>query len=298
MDAIWRGASLGVAVGFAVVLSSLLPTRLRAAPQESPSASSQVNATDETENNGQDVTRPESLIQMRDTYTTAPGTGQGNGTTRQVTTDTVTLRADRRIDLVPQWAMDLRTDVPFAAKNPITADNPDGDFLYGAGDADVQAALVHSFDARWAMAFGARIVAPTGGDTFGTGKWQVLPGLAVRTMLPQISEGSYFVPQVRYDASFAGDPTRRNISNLQFSPTLNIALPQHWFFTFYPSTDIRLNYGDPITGQTGRLFLPFDVMIGRIIARNVVMSLEMSVPIVKDYPLYNFKTEARFNVRF
>src|SRR5262249_11169342 len=60
------------------------------------------------------------------------------------------------------------------------------------------------------------------------------------------------------DFSFAGDPTKKNISNLQLWPMLNINLPDHWFFTLYPSADIRVNYGDPVTGQTGRLFLPFD----------------------------------------
>src|SRR5262249_39066281 len=34
------------------------------------------------------------------------------------------------------------------------------------------------------------------------------------------------------------------------------------FFALYPSADIRVNYGDPVTGQTGRLFLPFDFSVG------------------------------------
>jgi hypothetical protein len=42
--------------------------------------------------------------------------------------------------------------------------------------------------------------------------------------------GSYFEGVVRYDLSFAGDPTKRNISNLQLWPMLNIGLPDHWFF--------------------------------------------------------------------
>jgi hypothetical protein len=38
--------------------------------------------------------------------------------------------------------------------------------------------------------------------------------------------------------------------------------------TFYPSNDIRINFGDPISGQTGRLFLPFDAAIGREMKNN------------------------------
>ena len=65
---------------------------------------------------------------------------------------------------------------------------------------------------------------------------------------------------------------------LQLAPEFNIALPNHWFFTFYPNPDIRINYGDAITGQTGRLFLPLDVMLGRNRTKNIVASIEVSVP--------------------
>src|SRR5882757_3656683 len=76
--------------------------------------------------------------------------------------------------------------------------------------------------------------------------------------------------------------------------------PTHdrWFLTFYPSADIRFNYGDPITGQTGRLFLPFDVRIGRQLSNNVALSFELGVPIIKDYPVYNLKTQVRLNVTY
>ena len=66
-----------------------------------------------------------------------------------VTSDIVALRADHRIDLVPQWAVGLRADLPFLAKDPISSDNPAGNYLYGVGDADFQAALVHEFNSRW-----------------------------------------------------------------------------------------------------------------------------------------------------
>lgn len=90
----------------------------------------------------------------------------------------------------------------------------------------------------------------------------------------------------------------KNISNLQFEPELNINLPDRWFVTFYPSPDIRLNYGDPVIGQTGRLFLPADVLVGRNLTKDIVVSLEVSVPIVNQYPVYNLKTVARLNVKF
>jgi hypothetical protein len=238
------------------------------------------------------------MFQLRYEYETAPGSGSEKGTISTVTSDIVTVRGDRRIDLTPQWAVGLRTDLPFLAKNPISSDNLSGNYLYGVGDADFQAALLHEFNARWAGGFGVRLTAPTGGDTLGSGKWQIMPGFAVRYALPEVSLGSYFEPFVRYDVSFAGNLSKKNISNLQFAPTLNLSLPNHWFFTFYPSEDIRVNYGDPVTGQTGRLFLPFDFMLGRKLTQNLVLSLEVSVPIIKDYPVYDFKTEVRLNLLF
>jgi hypothetical protein len=250
------------------------------------------------ENNDQDFTRPENLFQLRYEYRTAPGTGSEPGTTRTVTTDMVVLRSDVRIDVAPQWTLALRGDLPFVDRNPITADNPLGEFIDGLGDADVQAALIKTLNARWAAGAAVRIIAPTGSPDLTGGKWRALPIFGARYMLPELSDGSFFTALVRYDVSFAGDPSKRNISNLQLAPTLNIDLPERWFVTFYPSPDIRLNFGDPITGQTGRLFLPFDFMVGRTVMKVVTISLEIGVPMIRDYPVYDFKTVTRLNVKF
>ena len=229
-------------------------------------------------------------------YKTAPGSGGTAGSTATVTTDTVDLRFDHRVDLSQQSMIALRADLPLLAKNPITSGNPNGDYLYGLGDADAQAIFIHDFDARWAAGFGARLIAPTGGDTLGSGKWQIMPIAGFRYGLSEISPGSYLEPFARYDVSFAGDPSKRNISNLQLAPFLNIGLPDRWFVAFYPSADIRINFGDPVPGQTGRLFLPFDARVGRDLTDQIALSLEIGVPIIKDYPVYNFKAQVRLNV--
>jgi outer membrane putative beta-barrel porin/alpha-amylase len=205
---------------------------------------------------------------------------------------------DHALDLAPAWILALRADLPLVAKNPLSSSNPDGDYLSGIGDADIQAVIVHNLDQRWTVGFGARLITPTGDDNLGSGKWQIMPAAGFRYALWEINSSSYFEPVVRYDVSFAGDPTRRNISNLQFAPTFNLGLPDHWFITFYPSPDIRINYGDPITGQTGRLFLPFDARIGRQLSNNIALSFELGVPIIRDYPVYNLKTQVRLNVTY
>ena len=241
---------------------------------------------------------PPNLFQILYDYKTAPGSGTTSGTTHEVTTQTLNLRYDHAFDMASGWILLTRSDLPMLAKNPITDSNPNGDYLKGIGDADVQAALIHDINQRWAFGFGMRLVAPTGNDVLGSGKWQVMPILGARLALPEISNSSYFEPLLRYDVSVAGDPTKKNISNLQFAPTLNIGLPDRWFVSFYPSTDIRINFGDPITGQTGRWFIPFDFRFGKKFTDNIAMSLEVGVPIVRDYPVYDFKTQLRLNVTY
>jgi hypothetical protein len=271
----------------------------QAIAQQGPSPPQQgAGATAADDNNGLDFTRPQRLFQLRAIYETTPGNGVVPGTIRTVTRDVAVLRVDLPVELAPQWSLVLRGDLPAVAKNPVTSDNPAGDYLYGLGDADFQAAVIHQIDARWAAGAGARIIAPTGSDDLASGKWQVMPLLGARYALPELSTGSYVQALVRYDVSFAGDPSKNNISNLQFAPMLNIGLPNRWFFTFYPSPDIRVNYGDPITGQTGRLFLPLELMLGRSLTKDVTVSLEVGVPIVKDYPVYDFKSVMRLNMKF
>jgi hypothetical protein len=269
------------------------------AQQQSGSSTQQGTAASvDSENTGQDFTSPENLFQLRFVYKTAPGTGSTSGTLRTVTTDTLYLRSDYTIDLGSPWKAVFRTDLPVVAKDPISADHPSGDYLYGLGDADFQAALIEDINARWAAGGGLRIIAPTGPDNITSGKWQMMPIVGARAMLPEVSDGSYFQGLVRYDLSFAGDPTKKNISNLQIDPMLNVCLPDRWFFMLYPSADIRVNYGDPVTGQTGRLFLPFDFSVGRILSKNFTASVEIGVPIIKDYPVYDFKTTTRLNMKF
>ncbi len=288
----------GLAITYRLVACLLLavfalqPANAAAQEQVAVPAAQQTTSSDQAENTGDDFIRPRRFFQLFYEYATAPGTSN------TVTTDTMKLRVDHPIDLAPQWTLGLRADLPYLAKNPISTDNPSGSYLYGFGDADFQAALLHQFDTRWAAGFGARLIAPTGGDILGSGKWQIMPGFGARYALSEVRPNSYLEPVVWYDSSFAGDPSKKTISNLRIAPTFNLSLPDHWFVTLYPSADIRVNYGPPVTGQTGRLFLPFDARIGCKLTDDLVLSLEVGVPIIKDYPVYDFKTEVKLNVLF
>jgi hypothetical protein len=63
----------------------------------------------------------------------------------------------------------------------------------------------------------------------------------------------------------------------------------------FPGTDIRYNFGPKVSGQTGRFFLPFDGEIGRNIGERIVASLEVSAPMIDDYPVYRLKAELRLS---
>ena len=69
-----------------------------------------------------------------------------------------------------------------------------------------------------------------------------MPIVGFRHGLSEISSGSFLEPFARYDVSFAGDPSKRNISNLQLAPFFNLGLPDRWFVAFYPSADIRVEF--------------------------------------------------------
>jgi Putative MetA-pathway of phenol degradation len=286
--------SIALAVG-----AALAPAPAKPAPQDAAAAGNQ-GAKDESDadNNGTDITRPENSFDARFQVRTSSGTSSSGAPTSTVR-DFEIFRLSSRIELNADWKLGVLAQLPILAKTTTTENSSSGpDYEFGIGNAVVQAFLARKIDERWAFGFGARLVAPTAADSLGSGKWEIMPGFGVRYALLEFGPDTYFVPVIRYAISFAGDPSKRNISEPQIAPTLNIGLPDHWFMTFYPSNDIRINYGDPISGQTGRLFLPFDVAVGRKVADRLLMSLEVSVPIIKDYPVYNFKTEMRFVVQF
>jgi hypothetical protein len=260
-------------------------------PPPAPQQSTDPADAEETSYNGQDFTRPQTGLETRLRY-------QTSGTTTRTDKETLYLRGTTKVDLGSGWKLGLFAQLSVLDKTVTSFNPPSSSLESGVGDSTFQAALIYTVDQHWAWGLGARLVDPTAEDSLGSGKWQIMPGFGVRYSFLEVGPDTYFVPVIRYAMSFAGNPTARTISEPQIAPTLNIGLPDRWFVTFYPSNDIRINYGQPVSGQTGRLFLPFDAAIGRKMTENLVLSLEASVPIIKDYPVYNFKTEFKIALNF
>lgn len=220
--------------------------------------------------------------------------------------DTVSARNDRanlifrrndKWDLNDDWKLATRIDLPLAMSDSATGANPSGAWRAGLGRVLLESYVADIADDRWAFAAGSQLVMPASAANYGSGNWDLVPILAARYLLPEISDGSYFVPEARYAVSIGRSFGSRAASELQFAPQLKLALNSRWFVVAFPNTDIRVNFGQKVSGQTGRLFLPMDGEVGCNLTDTAVASLEVSAPVVRDYPLYRLKIEARFSVR-
>jgi hypothetical protein len=242
-------------------------------------------ATEEDLNNGEDFTRPPARYELRNEFQE-----QSNN----VTQDSFILRRDQPFTLEDGWKLATRLEMPFVLNNKKSADNPNADTRFGTGDLLFQAALIETVTERFAWGGGGRVLFPTANqDQFGAGKYRLLPILGARCMLSELSLGSFVEVVARYDFDMGGYVGRSHVSRFRFSPTFSVALPDSWFFTLYPSQDIVVN----MLGGS-KWFVPADFSIGRNLSKRSVVSLEVSVPIVKEFILYEFKLQARVGFSF
>jgi hypothetical protein len=247
---------------------------------------------------GDDPTQPLGKIELLDRYTTAPGPGAEEGTTKQIDTNSPFLRIEVPFRIAPQWELVFRAEIPVVSTNAVTPQNPSGDTVSGFGNVLTQGWLVYQIDSRWALAAGAQAIAPTSTNGVASDAWEEVTGAVVRVMLPELSPGSYFAPQVRYGVDFGGNDEGPMLRQLRLMPTLNINFPHDLFLTLYPSPDIRWNFGTPVFGQTGRFFLPLNFMVGWKPTPHTVISAEFGIPIIKDFPAYTFKMQLRVGYLF
>jgi len=235
------------------------------------------------ENTGQDPTRPVTRVDVRFKYQDNPG-----GFDAQL----LTLRADKPYMIGGGWKLSTRVDVPVVRNNNITPDNLDGNHQTGLGDVLVQALFLSPPQGRTTYGFGTQLIMPTGTkDQFTTGKWQLAPSALAVVQLPHISRGSFAGLLVKDTLSFAGDDKRSNINVVSVQPIFNWALPGKWFATFGPEAKFNTKDG-------WKLFLPFDVTIGKKINARTVVSLQTDIALIDRYQQYNWQTEFRIGFFF
>ena len=253
-----------------------------------------VSAAEEEEvNNGQDITKPLTRMDLRYDYqSTNPPLGRNNDV------NIITLRLDKPFELSPKWKITTRLDLPFMITNRPGNDNKKGNMHFGFSDALVQSLLVHVPSEHFAWAAGAQIIFPTATeDVMGTGKYRVVPTAITRWATNDMLKGSWVALVARWDKDFAEARSNSgSVNEVQFAPLVNIPLPDKWFINLFPSTDIRYNLGDKRAGDSGRWFVPANALVGKMWGKSVVNTLELGVPIIDDYKVYDFK--AQFRVGF
>jgi hypothetical protein len=238
-------------------------------------------------NNGQDITRPVTRVDARYQFVNVPG-GYHQ--------DIYTLRSDGAIKFSDKWELALRGDVPTVYGDVPAGDNEHAKMQFALGDIVTQVVPVYIVNERVGLGFGVQLVWPTAtNDQSGTGKYTAIPLAGVRVSLPEISNGSFFLPYARYEVSYAGSSQRNDISKLQFAPCLNVMLPKQFFAVLWPNPEIAYDF------EQKAWTIPADFMIGKMFAKNIVGSIECFIPMFedKDYVRsYNFKTEARMGFFF
>ena len=156
--------------------------------------------------------------------------------------------------------------------------------ITGFGNVLTQGWFIYEINPRWAVAAGVQVIAPTATNGVASDAWEEVPGAVVRVMLPELSEGSYFAPQVRYGIDYGGNDEGPFVAAAPPHADPQHQSPSRPIFDVHPSPDIRWNYGTPVPGQTGRLFLPLNFLIGWKPTEHTVISAEFGIPIIKEFP--------------
>jgi hypothetical protein len=285
---IWRLATLIVTMAYAS------PTV--AEEQALSPSSDRDSSTQRSTNNGEDFTRPIGRFDLRGRYERLSDKG-GLEPEKWVTT----LRTDLWAGLGQGSKLYGRVDLPLVYTNDVTSRfNPNGHARLGAGDLLTEAAIIlPPPTSRLGYGFGVRAVWPTAGlDEAGKGKYQIGPLVGLRYDLPEISPGSFVLIEARYQNSIASrnqNSARSDVNQLNVQPKLNVSLPHAWFLTFFASENIQINVADD-----DKVFVPFDLMIGRKFGENFIASVEYSRGMFHDsgFEPYAWQIEGRIGYHF
>jgi hypothetical protein len=264
-----------------------LPAKLFAlaeASDEVPQTSGQAETAQQEEvNTGQDFTKPLSRFDLRYKYQQVTG---------ELELNMWTLRLDAPFKFGDGWQLSTRFDLPILHADVPSRDNPNGDYECGVGDILTQFLVIAPPMGRGAVGFGTQVIFPTGTqDQFGTGKYQLAPTVGGLYYPPGLPKGSFLGGLLRYQFDVGGDDDRREIDQLVIQPILNLNLPDRWFVTLAP--EMRMN-----CRQDNDWFIPFDLTVGKMITKNIVLSVEYKQAIVNDFDMFDWELEFRIGFFF
>ncbi len=243
--------------------------------------------TGEEVNTGQDPTRPVTRVDVRFKYHESDHRAV-DGDSVQV----LTLRADWMVPLGGGWVLGLRGDLPLSWDDTPSLDNPRGVRQFGLSDALLQGFLITPTAGKWTAALGTQVIFPTAPKAqMGTGKFQLVPSAAVKYDLGGWIPRAWTALIVRHAVDVGqAQASRPSINQTIVQPFLNFDLPCEWFLTFSP--EMRYDW------QSADWHIPFNVEVGTMVTRRIVMSVEYNVAIEKNLPLYKQAVEFKVGYFF
>lgn len=229
---------------------------------------------------GEDITRPLDRFDLRAEV-------QQGVNCRTAGNVIVTARTDLLIKMPEEWKLGIRIDVPYAWYWKGSNHRSCGSDVDHLDDSLLQIIGILPTFEKWTGAFGLKTIFPTADDylEIGDGKYQLLPTIGVKYDLGDWSPGAYLGVIVRYNFDVGGYRSAPYINRTYIQPFLNINLPNQWFINFSP--EIVYN------GRIKAWFVPFDIMVGTMMTKDLIVSLEYESAIVYDYRKYAQSLELR-----
>jgi hypothetical protein len=100
--------------------------------------------------------------------------------------------------------------------------------------------LIYEINPRWAVAAGAQVIAPTATNGVASDAREEVTGAVVRVMLPELSEGGYFAPQVRYGVDYGGNDEGPLLRQLRLMATPVMVLTSFGFEGLVPTSKMKI----------------------------------------------------------
>lgn len=260
-------------------------------------------------NTGQDVTRPLTRFDLR---------GEAQKLNGDATAYIATFRFDQPVPLGEKGQdgiMLVRMDLPLVYSDLPRRDNSNGNYKFGAGDLLSQIIYVPpthvSEDLPWdAFGFGAQLIWPTASkDSMGTEQYLAQPLFAAKFNLPEkFGKGAFFLPILGYTmdyANYSDGRQRDNVGELTIQPSIYLPVPKDSglpldFVNLWANNNVRFNMEDGQTKRSGDVFIPFDVMLGKMLNKSTIFSTDFTTPLYKSdgYDLYDWILQFRLGFFF
>ncbi len=169
--------------------------------------------------------------------------------------------------LADGWTFTQRLQLPMTYTNESGAANPGGTYSGGIGNAFVEE-IFETGDVApdFRLRGSVRVVFPTGKQApYGSGQYQVAPGLGFGYAMPDVLRGVTLDPYVRYAYGFSPDPSSvQTIRKWSIYPAATITLDPQWSLILYPDNPITYN------DRKQSWFVPIDLMVVHRFSKSVV----------------------------